>query len=332
MTSEASSDLALDTARSSSVVAGALAQLRHVGAKRLAALERAGLQHWDDVLRGAPPAGFPPTLWEHVRREAAAYLALQRAGDLRSLCRGLRTADHWRVLYEHWEEISYFDVETEGLGRDAGITVIVCLHRGRLHRFSRAEGLDGFLTLLDDVRLLVSFNGCGFDIPQVLRWFHIPELPCAHVDLRWVSYHDGCRGGLKRIERALGIERPADLEGVDGDQAVRLWQRWEARQDEVALRLLTRYCSADVVALQLVAARLLAQRGHAVPGVDDLRTWALIPPEPDGTPSVHDLLADDSAPLETARGAALADAEARRRKLAEQWRRLRFERKPAPLD
>jgi hypothetical protein len=158
-----------------------------------------------------------------------------------------------------------------------------------------------------------------------LRWFHVPELPCAHVDLRWVCFHQGWRGGLKRIERELGVERPADLDGVGGDEAVRLWQYWETRQDPTALRLLTRYCSADVVALPLVAARLLAQRGHPVPGCDPARYWSLIPPEPEGTPSVAELLAGtpqvEPAPVESAE-----DAEARRRRLSEQWRRLRFNR------
>lgn len=307
------------------LVEGAMAHLRHVGAKRLEALSRSGVANWRQALAAAPPAGFSAAVWDRVQQEVAACCGMLERRDLRTLCRSLRNADHWRVLYEFWEEASYFDVETEGLGNNAGITVIVCLHRGELRRFTRAEGLDGFLELLDDVKLLVSFNGCGFDIPQVLRWFHVPELPCAHVDLRWVCFHQGWRGGLKRIERELGLERPADLEGVGGDDAVRLWQRWDSRRDETALRLLTRYCSADVVALRLVAARLLAQRGHPVPDADAARTWGLIPPEPEGAPSVSELLAAEPD-VAQARQESAAEAEARRHRLAEQWRRMRFQR------
>lgn len=309
-----------------SIIEESLAHLRHVGARRLACLGTAGVRGWGDVLAcGAPPPGFSPVVWERVKREASSCRDLLERQDLRTLCRCLRNSDHWRVLYEFWEIASYFDIETEGLGNDAGITVIVCLHRGQLHRFTRAEGLDGFLELLDDVKLLVSFNGCGFDIPQVLRWFHVPELPCAHVDLRWVCFHQGWRGGLKRIERDLGLERPADLEGVGGDDAVRLWRRWEARSDEVALRLLVRYCSADVMALRLVAARLLAQRGHPVPHADGAQTWGTIPPEPEGTPSVAELLADEPEAVMRLEETA-AEADARRRRLAEQWRKLQFGR------
>jgi hypothetical protein len=52
-------------------------------------------------------------------------------------------------------------------------------------------------------------------------------------------------GGLKRIEKEVGIQRDDDLQDVDGYEAVRLWYKYK-RGDENALKLLTKYNIADV--------------------------------------------------------------------------------------
>ena len=104
----------------------------------------------------------------------------------------------------------------------------------------------------------------------------IPEFPCPHIDLRWPCYHHRWRRGLKEVEAMLGIRRPADLQGVDGAEAVWLWFRWKHYQDREARELLLRYCGADVVTLPLVAAALLREKGAGVrePVVSEL--WGLL--------------------------------------------------------
>jgi hypothetical protein len=89
-------------------------------------------------------------------------------------------------------------------------------------------------------------------------------------------YHEGYVGGLKKIECKLGIQRPRQLQGVNGLDAVRLWEQWESRKDRRARDLLERYCSADVLALKCVAAAVLRKKGCAVacPPADHL--WRLL--------------------------------------------------------
>ncbi|NOZ59435.1 MAG: exonuclease, partial [Euryarchaeota archaeon] len=55
------------------------------------------------------------------------------------------------------------------------------------------------------------------------------------------------------IERRLGLERSAELEGVDGFEAVRLWRRWERRGDGSALERLLEYNEADTGGLPELA-------------------------------------------------------------------------------
>ena len=118
-----------------------------------------------------------------------------------------------------------------------------------------------FLELLDDVTLLATFNGSSFDVPRILDAFHIPELPCPHVDLRWMCHHQGWKGGLKDIAEALGITRPADLVQADGALAIRLWHLWTGRRDRPAREQLLRYCGADVLLLLMLVQHLIGVTG-----------------------------------------------------------------------
>ena len=114
------------------------------------------------------------------------------------------------------------------------------------------------------MKLILTFNGSSFDIPRILNTFHIPNLDCAHIDLRWIAYHKGLRGGLKQISRQLGIRRPFDIETLSGDEAIYLWDDWSRMGDKDALSLLKRYCAADVLLLYLLAAELLKADGVVI--------------------------------------------------------------------
>ncbi len=304
----------------------ALGALYHVGPRREALLRAAGRRRWGDLVASCEsPAGIPRGRWDAIRRDAAKALLLLERCDWGGLCRKLPSREHWRILAATCGRLTYVDIETDGLEAGAGITTIACLHRGRLLCFNRTDGLDGFLDLLDTVDVLASFNGSGFDVPRLLRWFHIPELPCAHLDLRWISHHAGLRGGLKHIERTLELRRPADLAGVDGALAPRLWALWENGGHAGALRQLVRYCAADTVMLPLLAQRLLALRGCDGSAPDEASAlWALIPPAPDdGAEALQRAQAAgdlEDSPVGGVESAAARDE--RRARLGRQWRRL----------
>ena len=181
--------------------------------------------------------------------------------------------EQWRVLAHWFGDASYFDIETSGLDIGSTVTLICCFHRGAPLRFLAGENIEDFLDLLEHVKVLVSFNGTGFDVPRVLDRFHIPDLPCAHVDLRWLCHHLGWRGGLKQIELSLGLRRPPDLVGLGGAEAVDLWRGWSEQGDHRAKRTLERYCVADTVMLSLLASRLLAQHGVSVASFSESELW-----------------------------------------------------------
>jgi uncharacterized protein YprB with RNaseH-like and TPR domain len=56
----------------------------------------------------------------------------------------------------------------------------------------------------------------------------------------------GLSGGLKSIERQVGIQRSRETAGLSGWDAVRLWREWR-RGSEEAREVLLRYNAEDVV-------------------------------------------------------------------------------------
>ena len=233
----------------------ALLHFRGLGPARIAALEAQGVRTWDDIVDKS--SRLPEALRDDLVREATALIEAHEQGRIGYLVERLHPADHWRILDEYLESAAFFDIETTGLESDAAISVICCYANRRIESFVEYVNLDDFLAFLEDVSLLVSFNGSTFDVPRVLDAFHIPELPCPHLDLRWICRRQGHVGGLKQVTRRLGIERPREVAAMSGEDAVDLSWRWLLQRDETAKRELVRYCSADVMLLRRLSEKVL---------------------------------------------------------------------------
>lgn len=104
---------------------------------------------------------------------------------------------------------------------------------------------------LEGVRTLVTFNGGSFDLPVIRRCLYADlKREFEHCDLLHVCRRKGLRGGLKKVEQMLGIGRATA--GITGWDAPRLWQRYEAGGDRLALRTLLDYNREDVVNLAVL--------------------------------------------------------------------------------
>lgn len=184
--------------------------------------------------------------------------------------------EHWRVLGNWFEKATFFDIETTGLSwYSSHPSVIAAFRAGKLYTFVYDENLDDFLDFLDESEFLVTFNGGSFDLPFVEKYFCIPKIEIPHADLRWVAYHMGYRGGLKVIEKELGVDRPSDLTEVDGFEAVELFYKWQDG-NTAAGETLIRYCSADVVSTFLCACELLNMRGYSIKPCNRIKDFSVI--------------------------------------------------------
>ncbi len=248
------------------MITGTFLHMRGIGPTTEERMRSAGITSWFHILEGPPLIPLADRLRARLLEETRKSLDALKEDNIGFFVKRFPTSQHWRILSQYLERVAFFDIETSGLSRyTAEVTVASVLHKGRMHSFVRDENLEGFLDLMEDIDLLVSFNGNCFDIPFVLDAFRIPELPCPHIDLRWVSYHAGLRGGLKEIEKACGLPpRDEDLQSVNGLEAVLLWNDWRQRRLRSSRDRLVRYCESDVRTLAHLSSHIIRNQGASL--------------------------------------------------------------------
>ncbi len=158
--------------------------------------------------------------------------------------------EHWRVYPDM--KCCYVDIETTGLSKYRNSITTIGLYDGNKSRvFVQGKDLHEFAHEFSKYNTIVTFNGRGFDIPFIRE--KLPEVDTNkfHIDLRFVMRSLGYVGGLKRIERDMGVIRDDDLQEVDGYEAVRLWKKYQ-RGDKEALDLLIKYNIADIENLKIM--------------------------------------------------------------------------------
>ena len=219
-------------------------------------LWQAGFADWQGCLARVEEVPLGPVrrhlLAEFLRRSLAA-LAAEDAGFF---ARSLPRSEMWRLFAAFRHRAVFLDIETTGLGGPGDVVTLVGLYDGEHPRvFIRGINMAGLPEALRPFSLVVTYNGAQFDLP-FLRWA-MPEVtvPVAHLDLRFPLARLGYRGGLKGVERQVGLDRHPWVAGLTGFDAVVLWQQYQAGSAD-ALRRLVAYNLADVFNLGALAAFL----------------------------------------------------------------------------
>jgi uncharacterized protein YprB with RNaseH-like and TPR domain len=229
---------------------------------------REGLTTWGRFLAARKVRGISTArkaLFDDRIAEAQEHLTQDNS---RYFAKAIAARHQWR-LYE-WlrERALYLDIETDSFGQ---ITVVGLYGLGRYTALVRNESLE-LLRLREELShydLLVTFCGSTFDLPMLRAQFPDLSLDQPHIDLCGVGRQLGYRGGLKAIERTMGIERVTALQGFSGEDAVRQWNRWRHQRDEHARRLLLAYNEADCVNLQPLADAFYCRLVQAS-GIEDI--------------------------------------------------------------
>jgi uncharacterized protein YprB with RNaseH-like and TPR domain len=218
-----------------------------IGPHRERALWNRGILDWDQFLACAHIGGVPkPEVALDLVRGSMTALA---SGDADFFRPHLPPKEAWRLYSEFAERALFLDIETTGLSSEYhDVTVIGTLGNGQLSLFIRGHNLDAFPDYIAQFPLLVSFNGSQFDVPFLRAHFPGARLDQSHIDLRFVLASLGYRGGLKSVERQLGLARDPAIQDVDGFEAVRLWHAHK-RGDPSALQRLALYNLTDVTNL-----------------------------------------------------------------------------------
>ena len=116
--------------------------------------------------------------------------------------------------------------------------------------------VENLLKALKGVGVLYTYNGHRFDLPFIdsCLGINLAEI-CMHHDLMYDCWQRNLLGGLKSVERQLGI--PRRLTDISGWDAVRLWWRYVNDYDENALATLLEYNREDVINLKALKEILL---------------------------------------------------------------------------
>lgn len=223
-----------------------------VGPRTEARLWQAGIADWATALASGSAPGIGRARWAALQRILEDCRRSLQARDHRYFAERLARRYHWRTWPDFRHAAACLDIETTGLHQAAQVTVVGVYDGLRVHSFVLGDNLDLLPEFLDQFALIVTFNGATFDVPFLRRRFPHLELAQLHVDLRYALREAGISGGLKSIERRLGLARDDDIAQLDGLDAVRLWQEY-VRGDEQALELLVRYNAADVANLETLA-------------------------------------------------------------------------------
>lgn len=229
--------------------------LRGIGPSREFSLWKRGVHTWDDFVAEREISHISPERKAEMDSQLEIAAEHLRAKDSGYFATRLPSREMWRCYGDFLDRVAYLDIETTGISSRSPVTVVGVYDGSRMHTLVRGMNLtsENLLSILTSVKMIVTFNGSSFDLPVLSAQFpqSIPHVP--HLDLRHILRRTGHAGGLKTIERELGIERDRRVEYMTGEDAAYLWKMWERHGKKNALDLLVEYNTEDCRNLKTLA-------------------------------------------------------------------------------
>ena len=230
--------------------------LERIGNKLEQNIWKNEIYNWDDFLRRKNIEGLSRHRKIYYdRRILNARKALYNF-DSSYFLSILPQSEMWR-LYDFFKEDAVFlDIETTGLSKNEDDITVFGLYDG-INTKIMIKGINlDFNALkkeLQKYKLVVTFNGASFDLPFIEKRYPnlLPKIP--NFDVKSLTDKLGLKGGLKNIEKLLGIKRNHVIEKFYGGDALTLWRMYRATGDDYYLNLLIEYNEYDIVNLKIVA-------------------------------------------------------------------------------
>ncbi len=230
--------------------------LNGIGEKLERRLWKDGILTWSDFIHAGDIRFISPERKPSFDGSLSKAALKLEERDAAFFARSIRRREHWRLFEIFRDNAVYLDIETNGLmpGRGGYVTVVGLYDGFDWTSLVAGENLtaDNLDKALSGYKCLITFYGASFDIPFLQRSFPEVRFDIPHFDLCFAAKRLGIRGGLKKIETLFGIERGEEVRGMDGYDAVRLWELSKRGSDE-AKRLLLSYNREDTVNLHAIA-------------------------------------------------------------------------------
>jgi uncharacterized protein len=165
---------------------------------------------------------------------------------------------HWRLYDLFKDSCIFLDIEVSSVSQ--GYITCISLYDGiNVMTFVKDHNLDFDIvkSILAKYQMIITFNGNIFDLPFLNKYYPniIPEIPC--WDLRHSCSTLGLNGGLKEVERELGIQRDNKIvEKLHGGDPLKLWKMYLASRDKYYLDILVEYNQEDTINLKFLADKI----------------------------------------------------------------------------
>lgn len=230
--------------------------LEGIGKKLEKSIWKQGIKDWDFFVKKDKIKGISKSRKLYYDGQLLKAKKFLYSFDSSYFSRIMPQNEMWR-LYDFFKEDAVFlDIEVDSIDINGDITVFG-LYDGIVTK-TMIKGINlnyNFLKKeLQKYKLIVTFNGSSFDLPFIKKRYAdlLPDI--AHFDVKSVTKKVGLEGGLKQIEKALGIKRENRIveELYNGDPLT-LWKMFRATGDDYYLNLLVEYNEEDVINLKKIA-------------------------------------------------------------------------------
>ena len=245
--------------------------LHGIGRKLEKRLWRNGILTWHDFIGASGVHFINPLKKQTFDGYLTHALRELSEGNAPYFAENLKRNEHWRLFDIFRGDAACLDIETNGFTPESGgyITLIGIYDGFDYKCFVRNKSLtiDNVQRELSRYKYLITFYGSAFDIPFMKR--SLPDLTfnIPHFDICFGARRLGIRRGLKTLEKDLGIERDETVRGMNGYDAVRLWE-YSRKGSSDALDLLITYNKEDTVNLFQIA-DIVYQRLRSQTGIDE---------------------------------------------------------------
>ncbi|HCC68585.1 MAG TPA: exonuclease [Nitrospiraceae bacterium] len=233
---------------------------------------RMGIISWQEFLNRNFVNGISSDKKEMADVALSTTLSALDGRDAQYFSRLLPQREQWRLFDVFGSNALSIDIETNGLPEDkGGFVTVVGLYNGYDYR-ALVKGIDltegNLKKELSGYSMIITFYGISFDIPFLSRKFNSLRFEIPHFDLGFASKRVGLKGGLKRLEGELGIIRDESVKGMDGYDAVKLWNLYRRRNREDTLEHLLKYNMEDTKNLFKIA-EIIYKRLKASTGINE---------------------------------------------------------------
>jgi len=219
-------------------------------------LRKQGIVNWDSFLSKHNVRGISKSRKLYYDRKITEARKALYNFDSTYFKNTLPSSEYY-LLYDFFKEDTVFlDIETTGLSPRYNEITMIGLYDG-INTKTLIKNINLDIKVLKEelkkYKLMVTFNGSSFDIPFLNKQYPdlLPDIP--NFDLRIITRRLGLTGGLKNIEKKLGINRRNIIDDFSGGDALTLWKMYKSTGDDYYLKLLIEYNEEDIINLKIIA-------------------------------------------------------------------------------